>query len=52
VHVDASGVAQLKRLAERGTIVYVLRNRSLLDYCLINWLLVARRCRWRASPTA
>jgi len=40
VHVDASGVAQLKRLTERGTIVYVLRNRSLLDYCLINWLLL------------
>jgi glycerol-3-phosphate O-acyltransferase len=40
VHVDANGVAQLKRLAERGTIVYVLRNRSLLDYCLINWLLL------------
>lgn len=40
VHVDQSGVAQLKRLAERGTVVYVLRNRSLLDYCLINWLLL------------
>lgn len=40
VHVDASGVAHLKRLAERGTVVYVLRNRSLLDYCLINWLLL------------
>jgi glycerol-3-phosphate O-acyltransferase len=40
VHVDASGIAQLKRLAERGTIVYVLRNRSLLDYCLINWLII------------
>ena len=40
VHVDANGVSQLKRLAERGTIVYVLRNRSLLDYCLINFLLI------------
>jgi len=40
VHVDENGLAQLKRLAERGTIVYVLRNRSLLDYCLINWLLI------------
>ena len=40
VHVDATGVAQLKRLAERGTVVYVLRNRSLLDYCLINWLII------------
>lgn len=40
VHVDAGGMAQLKRLAERGTVVYVLRNRSLLDYCLINWLLL------------
>lgn len=40
VHVDAHGVARLKRLADRGTIVYVLRNRSLLDYCLINWLMI------------
>lgn len=40
VHVDAGGIAQLKRLAERGTVVYVLRNRSLLDYCLINWILL------------
>lgn len=40
VHIDAHGVARLKRLAERGTIVYVLRNRSLLDYCLINWLMI------------
>jgi glycerol-3-phosphate O-acyltransferase len=40
VHVDASGVSQLRQLAERGTIVYVLRNRSLLDYCLINWLMI------------
>jgi len=40
VHVDAGGMTQLRRLAERGTVVYVLRNRSLLDYCLINWLLL------------
>src|SRR5690606_35570584 len=35
VHVDANGVSQVRQLAARGTIVYVLRNRSLLDYCLI-----------------
>lgn len=40
VHVDANGVSQVRQLAARGTIVYVLRNRSLLDYCLINWLMI------------
>ncbi|HYC21183.1 MAG TPA: 1-acyl-sn-glycerol-3-phosphate acyltransferase, partial [Candidatus Bathyarchaeia archaeon] len=40
VHIDAGAVAEIRELARRGTIVYVLRNRSLLDYLLINWLLL------------
>lgn len=40
VHVDERELAQLGELARTSTIVYVLRNRSLLDFLLINWLLV------------
>jgi len=40
VHLDERAVAQVRALGEGGTIVYVLRNRSLLDYLLINWLFV------------
>ena len=40
VHLDAKAVAQVRGLGQNGTIVYVLRNRSLLDYLLINWLMV------------
>jgi glycerol-3-phosphate O-acyltransferase len=40
VHIDASAVAEVRDLARRGTVVYVLRNRSLLDYLLINWLML------------
>jgi glycerol-3-phosphate O-acyltransferase len=39
VHLDERAVAQVRAIGESGTIVYVLRNRSLLDYLLINWLL-------------
>ncbi|MFT4569889.1 MAG: glycerol-3-phosphate O-acyltransferase [Hyphomicrobiaceae bacterium] len=31
--------ARIRRLAERGTVVYVLRHRSFLDYFLVNFVL-------------
>ncbi len=40
VHIDERSVERIRELARTGTIVYVLRQRSLLDYMLINWLLV------------
>ena len=40
VHIDERAVGRIRDLAQTGTIVYVLRQRSLLDYMLINWLLV------------
>ncbi|MFM7140363.1 MAG: hypothetical protein ACKO2K_00380, partial [Alphaproteobacteria bacterium] len=40
VHIDERSVERIRDLARTGTIVYVLRQRSLLDYMLINWLLV------------
>src|SRR3989442_7743282 len=35
VHVDAKVVERVRRLAERGTVVFVMRNRSIADYLLI-----------------
>lgn len=43
VHIDERSVERIRTLAQTGTIVYVLRQRSLLDYMLINWLLVRER---------
>lgn len=40
VHLDRQEVEHLRELAQTGTIVYVLRQRSLLDYLLINWLML------------
>src|SRR5581483_433317 len=40
VHLDPRAVSQVRALGQSGTIVYVMRNRSLLDYFLINWLFV------------
>ncbi len=31
--------ARIRRLAERGTVIYVLRHRSFLDYFLVNFVL-------------
>lgn len=31
--------ARIRRLAERGTVVYVLRHRSFIDYFLVNYVL-------------
>jgi glycerol-3-phosphate O-acyltransferase len=35
VHVDAKFIERVRRLTERGTVVYVMRNRSIADYLLI-----------------
>ena len=35
VHVDPKLVERVRRLAERGTVVFVMRNRSIADYLLI-----------------
>jgi glycerol-3-phosphate O-acyltransferase len=40
VNLDRTAVEEIRDLARHGTIVYVVRNRSLLDYFLINWLMV------------
>ncbi|MDG2307293.1 MAG: 1-acyl-sn-glycerol-3-phosphate acyltransferase [Candidatus Binatia bacterium] len=40
VHLDRKEVENLRELAQTGTVVYVLRQRSLLDYLLINWLML------------
>lgn len=38
--MDAEDIARLRRLAEQGTLVYVMRYRSLVDYFLVNYLLL------------
>jgi glycerol-3-phosphate O-acyltransferase len=40
VQIDPADVARLRRLAEQGTLVYVMRYRSLVDYFLVNYLLL------------
>jgi glycerol-3-phosphate O-acyltransferase len=40
VQIDAQDIARLRRLAEQGTLVYVMRYRSLVDYFLVNYLLL------------
>ena len=40
VHIDPVAVSKVRERGARGTVVYVLRQRSLLDYLLINWLVV------------
>ncbi len=40
VQIDPADVARLRQLAEQGTLVYVMRYRSLVDYFLINCLLL------------
>ncbi len=39
VRVDPDAVARLRELAERGTIVYAMRFRSLVDYLLVSYIL-------------
>jgi glycerol-3-phosphate O-acyltransferase len=40
VQVPADAVARLRRLAEQGTLVYVMRYRSGIDYLLVNSVLL------------
>lgn len=40
VEVPAESVKRLRRLAEQGTLVYVMRYRSAIDYLLVNAVLV------------
>jgi glycerol-3-phosphate O-acyltransferase len=40
VHVDAQFVDRVRRLSERGAVVYVMRHRSVADYLLINSVFV------------
>lgn len=40
VQVPADAVARLRRLSEQGTLVYVMRYRSAIDYLLVNAVLL------------
>jgi len=40
VTVEEADLARIRRVAEQGTVVYVARARSLLDYLFFNWLLL------------
>ncbi|MEB2285821.1 MAG: hypothetical protein B6D46_10755 [Polyangiaceae bacterium UTPRO1] len=40
VQIDPEHIARMRRLAEQGTLVYVMRYRSLVDYFLVNYLLL------------
>lgn len=37
-HVDEAQVARIREVAAQGDVVYVMKNRSLLDYLYFNWL--------------
>jgi glycerol-3-phosphate O-acyltransferase len=39
VRLRPEAVEQLRQLADRGTLIYVMRYRSALDYLLANWVL-------------
>ena len=40
VRVDPADIDRLRRLAGEGTLVYVMRYRSLVDYFLVNYVLL------------
>src|SRR5690348_5817305 len=40
VRVRPEAVEHLRQLAQQGTLIYVMRYRSTLDYLLVNWLLL------------
>ena len=40
VHLDQRALDNLRARGEQGTVVYVLRHRSLLDYLLLNWIML------------
>ena len=43
VRVDPADIERLRRLAGEGTVVYVMRYTSLVDYFLINYVLLRER---------
>jgi glycerol-3-phosphate O-acyltransferase len=43
VHVDPRYVDRVRRLGERGSVVYVMRNRSVADYLLVQSVLRRER---------
>jgi len=43
VRVDPGDIERLQRLAGEGTVVYVMRYTSVVDYFLINYLLLRER---------
>src|SRR4051794_22471812 len=43
VRVDADDIDRLRRLAAEGTVVYVMRYTSLVDYFLMNYVLLRER---------
>ncbi len=43
VRVDPADIDRLRRLAGEGTVVYVMRYTSLVDYFLINYVLLRER---------
>ncbi|HEY2388616.1 MAG TPA: 1-acyl-sn-glycerol-3-phosphate acyltransferase [Candidatus Binatia bacterium] len=40
VRLDQADIERLRRLASEGTLVYVMRYRSLVDFFLVNWILL------------
>ncbi len=40
IRIDPTDIERLRRLANEGTLVYVMRYRSLVDYFLVNWVLL------------
>ena len=40
VQIDPADIARLRRLADQGTLVYVMRYRSVVDFFLANYLLL------------
>ena len=40
VRIDPADIDRIRRLADQGTLVYVMRYRSLVDYFLVNHLLL------------
>jgi glycerol-3-phosphate O-acyltransferase len=40
VRMRPEGVTRIRRLAEQGTVIYVMRYRSTIDYLLVNALLL------------
>ncbi len=40
VRLDPADIERLRRLASQGSLVYVMRYRSLVDYFLVNWVLL------------